>query len=277
MTHREARKLFVNALYEEWSDAPRQEFEDHLASCSDCRSGLDDLRSVARTMQRRERPQLSKVEWTIFWNELAARMNEGDQRKSILSAFTNIVARFFRLQPVLSYGAAVVSILVIGIVLGKLAFTGPNLDLGKLTEHLSNAEKSILDERAQNYLQRSKILLLGIVNGSEVTPSSAQITKQQEVSRVLVSEAGPLKSELTEADQQRMKKLVGDLEVILLQIANLETAKDYPALEIVKQGVEQNGLLLKINLEQMQAQKAPPAAQKASPATKSKQSSSSSI
>jgi hypothetical protein len=48
--------------------------------------------------------------------------------------------------------------------------------------------------------------------------------------------------------QRRLRELVADLETVLLQIANLESGNDLEAVEFVKQGVENRGLLLKINL-----------------------------
>ena len=42
-----------------------------------------------------------------------------------------------------------------------------------------------------------------------------------------------------------------DLEVILLEIANLETEYDLPTIEMVKSGVDRRGVLLKINIEEM--------------------------
>jgi hypothetical protein len=111
----------------------------------------------------------------------------------------------------------------------------------------------LLNEQAINYLERSKVLLLGIVNSSSAEPASG-LEKEQQVSRLLVSEAAELKDRLSDADEQRMKQLITDLEVILLQIANLEEEKGFPAVEIVRSGVERRGILLKINLEQMRSQ-----------------------
>jgi hypothetical protein len=74
---------------------------------------------------------------------------------------------------------------------------------------------------------------------------------QKQVSQELVSQAGDLKSDLKDPSQRRLRKLVVDLETILLQIANLESKNDLEAVEFVKQGVENGGLLLKINLNEM--------------------------
>jgi len=259
MTHRECRNMFVNALYQEWEEVQRKEFENHLSVCAECRSAFADLRTVATDLRGRTRKEMTQVDWTIFWNELAAAIGSGRRVGKTGIALWPRIVEFLRFRPAISYGAAALSILAVGILIGRLALTaGPEFDAQQLSDRLSDAERAVLNERAQNYLQRSKILLLGIVNGNGMTPSSQNLSKQQEVSRVLVKEAGTLKSELTEADQQQMKKLVGDLEVILLQIANLEASKDFPALEIVRDGVERKGLLLKINLEQMNAQESAP-------------------
>jgi len=270
MTHRECRDLFVVALYQEWEVPQRKAFEEHVSECSECRTVFRQLQAVASTMKQRVRPELTQVDWTIFWNELSSVLTSAHEPPRGRWLPWRRLVEFFRFRPVIAYGTAAISILTAGIFIGRLILVnGADIDAQRLTERLSQAERTILNERAQNYLQRSKILLLGIVNGSSITPSSHGLSKQQEVSRVLVKEAGTLRSELTAADQQQMRKLVGDLEVILLQIANLEASKDFPALEIVRDGVERNGLLLKINLEQMNAPESTPPAAKENVKSKS--------
>jgi hypothetical protein len=66
-----------------------------------------------------------------------------------------------------------------------------------------------------------------------------------------VAESGQLQADLEGPDQQRLRELVADLEVILLQIANLEAQHDMPGIEMVQHGVERSAILLKINLEEM--------------------------
>jgi len=48
-----------------------------------------------------------------------------------------------------------------------------------------------------------------------------------------------------------LRLLVSDLEVILLQIANLESEHNLSTIEMVQSGVDRRGILLKINLEEM--------------------------
>lgn len=119
---------------------------------------------------------------------------------------------------------------------------------------LPTLQPASLDARTSRYLERSKILLLGLVNMETEgeTPAMSNVQHKQAVARELVNEAGTLRAELSEADRQRLESLVADLEVILMQIANLEAGYDVPAIELVKSGVERQGLLLKINLTEMQ-------------------------
>ena len=67
----------------------------------------------------------------------------------------------------------------------------------------------------------------------------------------MVKEAGLLKQQLKTPAQHRLRELIIELEVILLQIANLETANDLTGIELIKSGIDRNGILLKINLEEM--------------------------
>ncbi len=66
-----------------------------------------------------------------------------------------------------------------------------------------------------------------------------------------MKEAPALKGDLKNAKERQLEKLVGNLEVILMQIANLKSEYDLPTVEIIKAGVEQNDVLFKISLSEM--------------------------
>ena len=48
-----------------------------------------------------------------------------------------------------------------------------------------------------------------------------------------------------------LKVLVEELETILIEIANLEEQEDLPDIELIRDGVDRKGILLKINIHQM--------------------------
>ena len=105
-------------------------------------------------------------------------------------------------------------------------------------------------KRTQNYFDRSKLILLAIVNFDPETedPYVLNLPVQQRVSRELVQEASYLKAKLADSGERRLQNLVVDLEVILLQIANLESENDLESIEFVKKGADSRGILLKIRL-----------------------------
>ena len=56
---------------------------------------------------------------------------------------------------------------------------------------------------------------------------------------------------LAAGGEKRLRALVADLEVIMMQIANIGTGQDIEGLELVKQGVDQRGIFLRIDLDRL--------------------------
>ena len=50
---------------------------------------------------------------------------------------------------------------------------------------------------------------------------------------------------------ERVKQLVEELELILLEIANLEEEQDIENIELIKSGIDRKALLLKIYLHDL--------------------------
>ena len=118
---------------------------------------------------------------------------------------------------------------------------------------LAETEVQRVSQRTYNYLEKSKVLLLGVVNMDDEYGQSDQLDlkPQQKLSRELIHEAAYLKKVLDNSDQRRLQALVGELERILLQIVNLEETYDLESVDLIKTSVRRNGILLKINVEEM--------------------------
>jgi hypothetical protein len=71
------------------------------------------------------------------------------------------------------------------------------------------------------------------------------------MSRELVNEASGLRVDLKAAKERRLERLIGELEMILVQLANLKAEADLPSIEIIKAGAELKDILFKINLSEM--------------------------
>lgn len=255
MTCKECRKQFVEALYGELNSGQRAEFEAHLQDCAACAAEYGRLQQTLRIMDQREQPRLESDFGDVFWDKLAAKLDAEDAPPAARPPQRETPARVLRMfdWPRASRIAAAAAVLVIGVLIGRYFFSrgGEEIPLAGSRETL--LQPTALEVRAGDYLEKSKVLLLGLVNWEAETPEAVALDfpRYQRASRDLLQEAGYLKTALEDSRQRRLRALVADLEVVLLQIANLEAENDLSAIEMVKTGVDRRGILLKINLEEI--------------------------
>ena len=238
-----ARRTFVDALYSEVDQDGKKFLDAHLESCIKCNRAFRKMKRALGVMNQRVVTEPDQQFWDGYWDRLENRMQ---QEKQIAPR------RSIQWQQWVYRAAAVLLLIGAGVLLGRFWVPTPAvITENRLTE--VPVMQANLDQRTQQFLGRSEIILLGLVNYDPETEETAalDITKQKAVSRNLIHEASYLKKQLADGDDKRLEKLVADLELILMQIANLEEAQDVPEIELVKSGVDRKGLLLKINLEQM--------------------------
>jgi hypothetical protein len=106
---------------------------------------------------------------------------------------------------------------------------------------------------AREYIKDSQVLILALVNFDPETEAEylADWTPEKRRSRELIAQAGSLKNDLSDPKQRRLRELVTDLEMILIQIANLETTGDLDAVDLIRSSVSNRDMMFKIDLEKM--------------------------
>jgi hypothetical protein len=247
---KKCQDLFSEAFYEELNAEQKKFLENHISICEGCESEYEEMTSALKVMEKRARPEPEQAYWNGYWNKLARRMEDektlAPKSKSWWPAFTFV--------PKWAYQTAAALLLVsLGVFFGRMVFSPPVSDTkqahrpGLISQQGPGVE---LASRTQNYIERSKLMLLAIVNFDPETEDSyaLNLPYQQQISKELVQEASYLKSKLADSGQRRLENLITDLEVILLQIANLESEYDFEAIDIVKEGVSRRGILMQINL-----------------------------
>ena len=248
---KKCQDLFCDAFYEELNAEQKNFLESHIRVCEGCESEYDEMTSTLKVMEKRARPEPEQSYWNGYWNKLARRMEDEKtltpKSESWWSAFTFAPKWAFQT-------AAALLLVVLGIYLGKMIFSpsAPAVQQARqMPTVTSQAEPDVeFIHRAQNYIERSKLILLALINFDPETEDSyaLDLPYQQQVSRELVREASFLKQGIADSDQRRLRDLIADLEVILLQIANLESEHDFEAIELVKKGVDSRGILLQIHV-----------------------------
>jgi putative zinc finger protein len=253
-TCRQMQELMVAALYDDLDTRQQETLDRHLRSCSACAQDYRELQEAVRVMRERESPQRDEAFWASYFEQLAPRLESSAQQPRPSRPGRSPVWR-----PVFRLSAAAALVLA-GILVGKWIWqkdlpespSAPTVSV----PHRDREKPMGPGHRAEAYFQESKVLLLALANFDPATDNAATLNfpTQRRISETLVQEAVYLKSQFTDTTEMRLRELVDDLEVILLQIANIESEHDLEAIEIVRSGVNRQGLLFRIDLSQLSDQ-----------------------
>jgi len=253
------RELFVPALYDEISGEERRPLEEHLQECEKCTAEFEQMKKTAGFMSRRKRELPSDEYWESFEKNLQGKLKSESAGGTLHPQKKKNLIQLFQAAPAWSYQlAAAIVLIALGVFIGRTFFRSADMHPTQIAQKKgvenSLIQRTAVDNRAYNYIERSKILLLGMVNlDQDAEQSSAtDFSRQKQIAGDLVQQAHALKNDLNGEDQRKLSDLVSDLEVILLQIANLESEHDMPAVEMIRAGVDRKAILLKINLTEMQ-------------------------
>ena len=256
---RKCRSMFIEALYSELNLEQKNWFETHLQSCPKCAEEYQKISTTMGVMNQRTRTEPDKFFWEGYWDKLVDQMEAEEKSVSRMGVWWQRFWQSMNFQPSWTYRVATaVALIAIGVFIGKFYFGRPvsqHVETIQTAQAPSTAvEQASLLQRTDRYIERSKVLLLGLIN---FDPDSEDIygldmPYQKQISRELIQEANSLKEELSDPAQRQLRELIEDLKITLLQIANLESEHDLSGIDLVKSGVDRRGILLKINLEEMQ-------------------------
>jgi hypothetical protein len=112
------------------------------------------------------------------------------------------------------------------------------------------------DDEALRYIGRSQVVLLALLNGGG-DGETGDYRSERAQARVLVAEGQKVQDDLTRPRDRRLRELVSQLEMILREIANMEADDDLDAVEMIRNRVDREGVLLRIDLQQLREASAP--------------------
>jgi len=233
-------------------DSRQAKFEKHLKECVNCSAELAALKIIVAEASSLERIAAPDFLWTRIESEL--EVSDEPFLTKVSNEVTELRERFGRLFkfpiPAIRI-AGVLAVLLIGIFLGRTFFsTRESANLVRQTD-VERAELKLISQRTEHYLEKSTILFLGIVNAESAREENSDWSTEKRVARNLMKEAAFLKGGLSRTRNERVKQLVEELELILLEIANLEEKQDVENIELIKSGIDRKALLLKIYLHDL--------------------------
>jgi len=240
-------------FFSDISDEERNKIEAHIRNCEVCRPLFKSYKKTLELMDLRERPEPEKPFLNNFWEHLADRYPEFREKpkesfaEKLKGVFSSGVSLFA--QPAFSRGASAVALVVIGIFIGKYFFTGNDITLPAGPS--GSVTVSPIVQQANNYLETSKIILVNILNlngeGAE-----RDYSLEKETSNKLVKDARFIKANLGDSERERrIKELMEDLEVILLELSNLSEERSHEEIKFLSDGIKTKGILFKIRMYEM--------------------------
>lgn len=246
--HSKFQLMMTDFYYREVNEAENTAFSDHLKSCSVCQAEYDKI-AAALELMNNYKPENSETDSEKFWAGIESKLNAADAEQK---------TPVYRLSPWMIQTAAAVILVVCGFFGGYYFFSSQQTEnvtaeSEKQTADHPPVELVSLDEQTQKYFDKSKIMMMSLVNFdlTKDDPYALNLSYQKKISGELIAEAADLKDKLEHSNRPQLKKLVTDLEIILTQIANLESEKDLPGIELIRSSVDRKGVLLKIDIEAM--------------------------
>ena len=262
--------LIVDVLFDDLAEGDREHLDAHLSTCDACRLLLKEMRGTLQLTRQVPESMPSEAYWPAFKSRLNKRLaHQTNSRPTPAQgiSFLSWIQQTLLPAPAWTYQLAMALLLVVsGIFIGRYGWDQDTQPIAEHDEAVAAEDPygtpAKLASQTQRYLDRSNVLLLGLVN---VDPQSDEaivlnLERKQEIASDLLDEAAPIMAALNANNEEQLRRLIEDLELILRQIANLEIQEDVPGIELIQQGVEHRSLLLKINLESMKLMDQPSAA-----------------
>ena len=244
----------------------------HAAVCPGCRKEWQGLQEVIMGIKQKPMTDPGPEFWDRYWDRLQARLaSEG--RLSLRAATPRRL--FFDRRAFLrrlALPSAVAALVVVGIMIGRWSAHSLRPSAPSVS---GVVQASGLEIRTDRYLDRSKRILLALVNdiSADKDVFGLDLPGRKTASRALVRESADLRGDLSKAKKRRLERLVSDLQTILLQIANLKAEDGPDAVDIIRAGIEGRDVIFQINLARMRgasgSSAAPFAAATGAPARKS--------
>lgn len=247
MHHRRIRLQLYDFVSGTLSEQERLIVQQHVDSCATCRQELQSLERTL-TLLGRSPSEPSSARSEEFWMELADSVERSIvvvQRKPRWHLRDALEPIWLMLRVHRGYAYALGACAAIVLIAMLLVRQDGVQSFPPEPEIVSSDFASSVDGRMREYFRKSRTLLVGIANMTEDRIAPADLRAEQQFSRELLEEARLLRREHL---APHAKRLVNDLEKILIEFANLEPAARRSDVELVRNGIAQENLLFKLRM-----------------------------
>lgn len=227
------------------------DIDAHLASCAECRDEFLRLRQVLTLVDLDHTPEPGPGFERDVWARLAPQIARSRPSPfGWLRSFGGAawIARFFPSGPRLAYAGGIAALVLAAFVAGRVSRETPADVPAAASTTAADADVSrrVLVYAVVDHLDRTEMMLVELLNSA---PSSdALAAGDASRARELVAENRLYRASATQAGDQAVNDVLGDLERVLIEIANTPDTANPGALDALRQRIESQGLLFRVRV-----------------------------
>lgn len=223
------------------SAATEQRVREHVTACPAC---ARELRAVSTLLEHvvPDRSEPPAAFFDGFADAVMARLSEPAPRPETRTRIRPMHGPLAPRMVKWSFRAAAAIVLIVtGIFIGRAGQPGvPPTNVAPGPPTGSDATVA----RAMDVLDRSRTLLLDIMNAEQ----APNMDLRQRAAGELAIQAAEIHGRLDPGEQARLAALLQELELVLLQMAHARPESGTLDVAMIREGVDRNGLLFKIEL-----------------------------
>jgi hypothetical protein len=251
----QCREFMAEALYCELDSARQVKFRQHLEQCQECAEEFQSIQAAMKIADEFQVPEPPPEYWQGYQERLEQALPvQQSAGESVRAWWTKLRSSLAWQERWTVRVAAAAAMLLVGIFIGSTFLPQqPQLPALTQTESGLSAMPAALAADTERYLERSKMLLMGMMNIdlNDKDEFIQNFSLQQNVSRDLAQQAAALTDKMEDPEYQQLVQLITDLRKILMQIANLEQINDFEEVELIQMGIRQNFVIFKINMREL--------------------------
>lgn len=265
LTCETCHQLIADALYDALDPTQQQRLQLHLDGCESCRNQYADIRNAVTALEARDvgRGRFDDIPERValdgLWDKLQPELNRIDaERYRALPGRNNQRRNNQRLIGAgLALAASLALIIAILPLVSNDEATAPvaiasNSVSNPATNSNNNTANTMISPELMDYLTRAEVMLLLVANAE--TQSVSAVPIRQTFARDMAIEASALNTNTQSNINSGQSRLLQDIEFLLLQIANLDSSNMEQGVQLLQQFIEENSVLFKIRLLEMQTQ-----------------------
>jgi len=241
--------------------------ENHLARCQKCSAERRKVEKAIQALNAHEHrlPTLPERYWDGYSKAVEVRIKTSQTPSHGLEKFLEIFrgedAKGF-LSPKFAYG-------ILGFALGTVVTLGilspylskkPQPEVVQQPVEQGQAQQaatesptlsSLTQEISQpllQFFQKAKAFLIAVKNTDESKETATDLMSEQETSRKLAAECRNLKRFPLDPREQQ---LLSELDIVLVQLSKVKNERDSLKLDLVKEGIERNNLVMRIRVHEL--------------------------